>query len=229
MELAVTRMKRISGFSLLELMVVLSIISVIAAASVPQIQLWMARNKGVEGVSKIISDFTKAKQIAAYTTNNTGNIIGARPQTALYFDNNCASSDDCTTSYYILQRSNMSTSSWSETNDNIVVASELPVNVWLTKINTLNLTNHTVVITSSGRITQENRRLVQLNIGGDLQCGTINSPLNGSRIFLAEMRSNISGNSNSLWYRIEISQTGDYFVCTSTKSDFSENANILEL
>jgi len=67
----IAKMER-KGFTLIELMVVLAIIVIIATASVPKIQVWTARNRGATAVSQIISDFSKAKSIAAYSVYDTG-------------------------------------------------------------------------------------------------------------------------------------------------------------
>jgi prepilin-type N-terminal cleavage/methylation domain-containing protein len=60
----------VQGFTLIELMVVLSIIVIIATASVPKIQVWIARNRGNQAVSQLISDISKAKSISGYTVND---------------------------------------------------------------------------------------------------------------------------------------------------------------
>ncbi|HNZ54990.1 MAG TPA: prepilin-type N-terminal cleavage/methylation domain-containing protein [bacterium] len=54
---------KFKAFTLIELMVTLGVITIIATASVPQVQMWIARNKGIQIVSQVISDFSKAETL----------------------------------------------------------------------------------------------------------------------------------------------------------------------
>lgn len=209
-------MKRFSGFSLIELMVVLAIITIIATASVPQIQVWTARNRGNAAVSQIISDFTKAKSIAGYSVNDVGQPIGIRPQVGMMIR---------TTRYLILQKNAMS-GAWSEAGDTAIKTARMPMNVLVDWVNGEPTNDNsgsfspTVVFTSSGRLKKGSDNSLITNFGGGLRCGGasgIDSPINAKRVFLAVVRSMING-TDGIWYRIEIDATGEYFVCSATNS-----------
>ena len=236
MEIAV---KRANGFTLIELMVVLTIIVIIATASVPQIQLWIARNRGMTAVAQIISDFSKTKSIAAYSVNaNTdnlsasGNLVRTRPETAMMFRRS---------SYSILQRT-VSTKAWHEVeSDSPLKKTALPLRVEIKFVNAEEPTDNpgnspTLIFTSTGRTKKIDNSLVLPGAdAGDLECGDINSPLNGRRIFVARIRSAVD-DSRFLWYQIEIDTSGESFICMvtvtgeATTPDFSaETANIVEL
>lgn len=213
---------KLKGFSLIELMVVLAIITIIATASVPQIQMWTARNRGLSAVSTIISEFSKAKSIAGYSVRQraTG-ITGLRPQTALHFTNNSIS---------ILQRDTMTVGSWNISEAIKTIA--MPRDVEIDEINLNSVsTPQTILFTSTGMLKTAAGALSALNIGGDLQCGGVDSPLNGGRrALLVTVVATVTG-SGGIWYRIEMDETGNYAICSmtnvsdSTAPVFSSGAN----
>lgn len=222
---------KFKGFTLIELMVVLAIIVIIATASVPQVQVWIARNRGNQAVSQLISDFSKAKSIAAYTVNDStvniaGNPVkmGVRPETAIVFRN---------TFYTILQKTDLS-AAWDENANEIVKRVQLPLNVHLEQVNsgvasdTLASTTK-VIFTSTGRVKSGSTNLIIDNLGVTHDCGGVNSPINGRIVFTATLRS-IINSTNALWYLIDVAESGEYAVCVSasttgdTPPDFASNA-----
>jgi len=220
-------------------MIVLAIITIIATASVPQVQMWTARNRGKAAISNIISDFAKARAIASYAMEHNSSAALdddtqlVRKLTGVLFRKS---------SYVILQKDPTETSDWNENSSkySTIKKRELPMNVSLEIVNAGATndgtgTSPTLELTSSGRVKQSNGLLVPVGAGaGNLSCGSDSSPLNGRRIFVAIMRSEVKP-GKSIWYQIEIDQTGEYFICTqpedsSTMPDFQgSNANILEM
>jgi len=202
---------KFKGFTLIELMVVLAIIVIIATASVPQIQVWNARNKGLSAVSTIISEFSKAKSIAGYTVKQraTG-ITGLRSQTALYFKKDSIS---------ILQRDTMAVGSWTESEAIKTIA--MPRNIEISTVNGVAAsTPQAILFTSTGMLKSAAGVLAVANIGGNLNCNGVDSPLNGRRVLYVEVFS-IVQNSGRIWYRIEIDYTGNYTVCSVTAAEGS--------
>lgn len=221
------------GFTLIELMVVLTIIVIIATASVPQIQLWIGRNRGLSAIATIISDFSKAKAMAAYSmTVNTdsldadSNLQRSKLTTAIMFRK---------TSYSILQQSG--TAAWHELGP--LKFSKIPLNVSIESVNTGATSDNpgqspTLIFTSTGRLKQTNGALVPFGAGlGNLKCGALDSPLNGRRVFVSIMNSRVD-DSHYIWYRVEIDTAGEYFICMdlsgSTEPNFeADTANVIEL
>ena len=117
-------MRKTNGFSLLELMIALGILTIIATVAVPKVQVWNARNRGLQTVMELLSDFSKARSVAGYTVVGTGNnsinipvnaddntegaatmpvYMGVRRQTAMVFRKS---------EYAIYQKQSMDTSNW---------------------------------------------------------------------------------------------------------------------
>ncbi|HQO92317.1 MAG TPA: prepilin-type N-terminal cleavage/methylation domain-containing protein, partial [bacterium] len=180
---------KFKAFTLIELMIVLAIIVIIATASVPQVQVWIARNRGNKAVAQIISDFLKAKSVANYTVNDTNVTIGAenvqigvRPEIAMMFRKN---------RYFILQRNDTS-AAWSENDDLKTI--ELERNVFIEFVNgsPTNLAGDTptLVFTSTGKLKQtSDNKIVNPAAVPDFSCGSsLNSPLDGKKVFYAVLR-----------------------------------------
>jgi prepilin-type N-terminal cleavage/methylation domain-containing protein len=206
---------KFKGFTLIELMVVLAIIVIIATASVPQIQVWIARNRGNQAVSQLISDISKAKSISGYTVNDTKDYIGQRPETAIMLRK---------TRYSIIQRTNMNAASWSDVaaaDNSILKTVSLPMRVHLDFVNSEptsdSSSSPTVVLTSSGRFKNGTSNTLFSNIGGTISCNGVDSPLNGKRAFIGVLRSMIDA-SSGIWYLIEMDETGDYAVCSAVSA-----------
>lgn len=231
---------RFKAFSLIELMVVLAVITIIATASVPQVQIWTARNRGVQAVSQIISDFSKARSIAGYTVvSDLGKIeyesgedanIGVRLQTAIMYRES---------NYSILQRSSMITSGWSDVAGDVLKKTILPRDVVIKNVNKFTTSDDhsftpVITITSNGKIRNKDYELI-LGSPGE-ECAGVQSPIN-NKVLVVVLTSTVRGSTtNNIWYRIEIDQTGEYFVCTAFGSggdspDFKDTgiANVLEI
>ncbi|MGI6394156.1 MAG: pilus assembly FimT family protein [bacterium] len=223
------------AFTLIELMVVLAIIVIIATASVPQVQMWIARNRGNQAVSQLISDISKAKSISGYTviddkddvfesteTNEEmKRYVGRKMQTGIVFRPE---------SYSIVQRVDMSDTQWSDVNtppNNVVRKKQkLPLKVRLEFVNGSSASDSSetpaIVLTSTGKIKYGNNQLVE-KVGGDMVCNDVDSPINGKRAFLAFVRSMIDENK-SIWYQVEIGNDGSYAVCQAVGDGGSDPA-----
>ncbi len=225
---------KFKGFTLIELMVVLAIIVIIATASVPKIQVWIARNRGNQAVSQLISDISKAKSISGYTVNDTKDYIGQRPETAIMLRK---------TRYSIIQRTNMNAGAWEDVHvpaagKFILKTVSLPMRVHLDFVNSEptsdSSSSPTIVLTSSGRFKSGADNTLFSNIGGTISCNGVNSPLNGKRVFIGVLRSTID-EDDEIWYLIEMDQTGEYAVCSTTETSGglpvweSEQAGYIEL
>lgn len=228
---------KFKGFTLLELMVVLAIIVIIATASVPQIQVWIARNRGNQAVAQLISDISKAKSISGYTVNDNRDYIGQRPETAIMIRK---------TGYSIIQRTDMNAGAWTDVPgaaNTILKKVSLPLRVRLHYVNneetidSAGMYSPTIVLTSSGRFKNgSDNTLVVDGIGGGVMCNGVASPLNGKRVFIAILQS-IIDDSGGIWYLIEMDQAGEYAVCSTTDVESgsglpvwtSDNAGYIEL
>jgi len=219
---------KFKAFTLIELMVTLGVITIIATASVPQVQMWIARNKGIQIVSQVISDFSKAKSIARSIVKQQDAVVagsfvfGSRPQVSMYFKAD---------SYYILQRNSMTPGGWSETSDTVLKSFRLPSKVELYSVNgSLVTSGITVLFSSSGRLKKDDGSFITPVKDKTYieDCGSEKSDLKGVGVFMAVFKVDAS-NNKTLWYRAEISPAGDFFACFSTENSFLENANIIEL
>jgi prepilin-type N-terminal cleavage/methylation domain-containing protein len=214
---------KLKGFTLIELMVVLSIIVIIATATVPKVQVWIARNRGNQAVSQLISDISKAKSISGYTVNDVvvggaRQYVGQRPETGIMLR---------ATSYSIIQRTDMNAGAWSDVpaaGNAILKKVSLPLKVSLHYVNdqetsdSAGMYSPTVVLTSSGRFKDGSDNTIISNIGGNINCpGGVNSPLNGKRVFIGILRSMIDG-TDGIWYLIEMDQAGEYAVCSTVET-----------
>lgn len=221
------------GFSLMELVVVLTLISIIAAIGVPQIQMWNAKNKGIQAVSEIISYFSKAKSIASYSVisdaekisyydgdegESSGEFrLGFRPQTAILYKPN---------GFSLLQNSssmgkNFGDDAWKEASPNVVLKKvRLPQNVVLRSVNGISTTTdaQVVIFNSNGKIQDKEGNSKNTGtgaIGG--KCGNAVSPISNV-VFIASLKSSVGDNSqnDAFWFRIEIDQDGRHSVCMTT-------------
>jgi len=142
------------------------------------------------------------------------------------------------TNYSILQKT--ATTSWNDLTDTNLKRSNMPARVYIDTINLgatsdSGVNSPTLVFTSTNRVKKSDDSLVPLGAGaGSLRCGNIVSPLDGKRIFVGYLKSEVTA-TNSIWFRVEIDTSGEFFVCTmistnGSQPDFSNSgANILEL
>lgn len=257
-------MRKTNGFSLIELMIALGILTIIATVAVPKVQVWNARNRGLQAVVEILSDFSKARSIAGYTvvgdkTNGKIEIpvdiskpegnkmpvyIGIRLQTAMVFRAH---------EYAIYQKESMKVSDWK--NATVLKKNKLPESVSIVKINNFgNITGTEDADDVSRRIVFTSNGLVKTQSDGDnsgsetlvggkndttpilpVSCGGNSAPMS-NLVFAAVVKSKIGGSGDAVWYRLEIDQTGEYYICmafpnssTNDQSTIFGSGNVLSI
>ena len=241
-------MRKTNGFSLIELMIALGVLTIIATVAVPKVQVWNARNRGLQAVVEILSDFSKARSIAGYTVvgdkthgkidipidagNPTGGsmpvYIGVRLQTAMVFRAH---------EYVIYQKESMKVSDWNTAN--VLKSNKLPDTVSIVKINNFDNITETaaandiskrLVFTSNGLVkTQgesDNSTSESFATATKVSCGGESSPMT-SLVFSAVVKSKITGtDSDAVWYKIDIDQAGEYHICMAFSSASSYSTSI---
>lgn len=240
--------RKTNGFSLIELMIALGVLTIIATVAVPKVQVWNARNRGLQAVVEILSDFSKARSIAGYTvvgdktngkieipidaSNPTGGsmpvYIGVRLQTAMVFRAH---------EYVIYQKESMKVSDWNTAT--VLKNNKLPDSVSIVKINNFDNISETaaandlskrLVFTSNGLVkTQgdsDNSTSESFATATKVSCGGESSPMT-SLVFSAVVKSKISGtSSDAVWYKIDIDQAGEYHICMAFSSAGSYSNSI---
>ena len=249
-------MRKTNGFSLIELMIALGVLTIIATVAVPKVQVWNARNRGLQAVVEILSDFSKARSIAGYTvvgdkTNGKIDIpvdienptspkmpvyIGVRLQTAMVFRAH---------EYMIYQKESMKVSNWSSAT--VLKKNKLPDSVSIVKINNFSNIKETdaandiskrIVFTSNGLVktqgtgdTSESETLVLKKGNTDnsvpkVSCGGKYAPMS-NLVFAAVVKSKIGGSGNdAIWYRVEIDQAGEYQICMAFSKSGSDPSSV---
>lgn len=224
---------RKNGFSLIELMVAMAVLTILATVAVPKVQMWNARNRGLKTVMELLSDFSKARSVAGYTVvgtnDNSINIpvnikdfeddaenaatmpvyMGVRRQTAMIFRRS---------EYAIYQKQSMDTGSWDSSA--LMLKKNLLLNtVTLENVNKMGQPGDDdfetfINFNSNGSIKQANGDLMTVRDSG--QCGTaVAANTLPFVVFSAIIRSRISLNSDdSIWYRLDIDKGGQYSICT---------------
>lgn len=234
-------MRKTKGFSLIELMIAMGILTIIATVAVPKVQVWNARNRGLQAVMELISDFSKARSVAGYTVvgDDTNGVIkipvkindetgepeggdmnvylGIRLQTAIVFGLH---------EYSIYQKKDMENTASSWQNSTL-----LKKNLFLDKISIESVNNDTdyegfsrrLVFNSNGVVKTKEDAFPSLTAG---KCGASDNHLK-QLVMSAVVRSQIgSSGSDAIWYRIDIDKSGEYFVCTAFSDTSSYNASI---
>ena len=226
--------RKTKGFSLIELMVAMGVLTILATVAVPKVQMWNARNRGLQAVMEIISDFSKARSVAGYTVvgddtngvikipvkvdDDTGESVGGdmnvylgiRLQTAMIFGLH---------EYSIYQKKDL-----ENTVDKWQQATLLKKNLFMDSIS-IEAVNGSTDTDFKRRLVFNSNGVVKDNLDAfpsltPAKCGNADNHLK-HLVMSAVVRSRI-GNSGSeaIWYRIDIDKTGEYFVCTA----FSANS-----
>lgn len=227
------------GFSLIEVLIAMGILTIIATVAVPKVQVWNARNRGLQSVMELISDFSKAKSVAGYTvavSSDSGTItipaggtdtmniyMGIRRQTAMVFGKS---------EYAIYQKDSMDTTSWDNTalllKKNVLLDTVTLeyVNKKTTAASVSNFDGSTILnFTSTGKIKDINGTLIDSS-QSDGTCGPgVPARYLQKILFSVILRSRISkGENDSIWYRVDIDQRGEYSVCTVFSSEEQASA-----
>ncbi len=240
-------MRKTNGFSLIELIVAMAILTIIATVAVPKVQVWNARNRGLKVVMELLSDFSKARSVAGYTIVNSSGaafkipvnippeedetsddddlsgggdmevFVGVRSQTAIVFRKR---------EYGIYQKTSMAVTDWTSSKSVMLKRNLLADNVTIERVNETmfppsNSTGFTSLLafTSNGRLKGLDDKIIN-SVGGDDEdkCGNKTSLQNV--VLSAVIRSKISsGSSESIWYRLNINGNGDYTICTQFAKD----------
>ena len=247
--------RKTKGFSLIELMIAMAILTIIATAAVPRVQVWNARNRGLQTVMELISDFSKARSVAGYTVavnSDSGKIeipvdidhpdgdkmpvyMGVRRQTAMVFRKS---------EYGIYQKQSMNTASW-DASALLLKKNALLDTVTVEKVNGSATQSdvssfdeaNTFNFTSTGKLKKFDGSIISSGAGSG-KCGAgITERYLQNIVFSAVIRSKISkGGKDSIWYRVDIDQRGEYMVCTVVKesdsisdSDFDNDGVMLDV
>lgn len=243
-------MRKTNGFSLIELMVAMAVLTIIATVAVPKVQVWNARNRGLKAVMELLSDFSKARSVAGYTivnssgaafkipvnveeeetsddddTSGSGKMevfVGVRSQTAIVFRKK---------EYGIYQKTSMAAADWTASKSVMLKRNLLADNVTIERVNeTMYPASNTtsfeslLAFTSNGMLKEGTDDKIITSIGGNDadKCG--NKKALQNVVLSAVIRSKISsGGKESIWYRLNIDRNGDYTICTQFTESESFN------
>lgn len=243
-------MDRKNGFTLLELMMVLGIITIVGTIAVPRIQVWNARHKGMQAVMEIVSDYSKARSIAGYTivdnsqpafvanVDDSGPVdvyMGKRLQTGMHFreDNyviyQCDMTDlpnDCKTSA-----------------SSILKVNKLPKGVTINSLMASKSPSKEVFnsksIIGDSRLYFNAYGMVFLGSQGNGGAGALENcggkgPFVSQLAFSAIIRSKVAMNDeDSIWYRVYIGLSGDYEICSvfggNSKPNFTSDGEFVDM
>ena len=230
--------RKTKGFSLIELMIAMGILTIIATVAVPKVQMWNARNRGLQAVLEIISDFSKARSVAGYTVvgDDTNGVIkipvkindetgepeggemnvylGIRLQTAIVFGLN---------EYSVYQKKDMANTASSWQNSELLKKNLLPNTISIERMNGDSESEgftRRLVFNSNGLVKTKEDAFPSLTA---VKCGSLDNPLKQLVMSLV-LRSKIdSSGGSSIWYRIDIDKSGEYFICSAFADSYSDS------
>lgn len=241
-------MRKTNGFSLIELMVAMAVLTIIATVAVPKVQVWNARNRGLKVVMELLSDFSKARSVAGYTIVNSSGaafkipvnveeeetsddddtsgsskmevFVGVRSQTAIVFRKK---------EYGIYQKTSMAAADWTPSKSVMLKRNLLADNVTIERVNeTMYPASNTtsfeslLAFTSNGMLKNTDDKIITGIGGNDAdKCG--NKKALQNVVLSAVIRSKISSDGESIWYRLNIDRNGDYTICTQFEKSESFN------
>ena len=234
------------AFTIIELMICLAVVSILAGAAVPQVKLWNARNRGLDAVTSIIADYSKARSVASYinvepSASDGSQItysedfsglasqvhIGKRPQIALKFENDGKS-------YSILQK-NRSSDAWTSASVVKLKTTELPSGVNIKKIffNAISQ-NDLFVFTPDGRVKfgdQFTTKGFTVNVNS-LACGPEGGTIRQATEMIIQTETKVE-DGKYISHRIDFNTLGAYHVCvayhsTSGSAEFRTNGQLLQ-
>jgi prepilin-type N-terminal cleavage/methylation domain-containing protein len=212
------------GFSFIELIVVLAIITMLATFSVPQVNLWVAQNRARKAVVQLVGDFNRARILASGTSVlKTDEMISRRPLTALHFPNS--------QSYRIIQRLGTNLAGWgASAGDVIIRSSDLHHSLSIVSVNAVATgANNAIIFTPSKQIMNTGRAIITtVNDSSTEKCGDLDNPLKDTRVFQVILKSDIT-ETVSMFYYINIGPGGEYYVCSNDTTNFASGGRELDV
>ncbi|MFO7735840.1 MAG: prepilin-type N-terminal cleavage/methylation domain-containing protein [bacterium] len=216
------------GFTLLELLITMAVISIIAVFSVPRVDRWLKRIKIKDASSTLALDFAKARSLAR--TVKTENDDGAfNPFTTLVQRPSQAALSFREDGYSIILRRDANTvGGWdSESNDydTEVKRVEFPYDVEVVSVET-----------SQGETPAGDNPVVSFFPSGkmmnntNITLSTLTSSCGGtadSNVLAAIEMQTESFDGNRFYYLVNIKQNGTSTVCGSLTNDFSSDGKVL--
>jgi prepilin-type N-terminal cleavage/methylation domain-containing protein len=213
------------AFTIIELLVVMVLISILAAVSVPHIEEWVARQQARQFTAGLIADFSKAALISR-TNQNLGDPAhsilplssgSTFSKAALYFN------FQNLVQYSILMRTapNASLIGWSPATAETLKSVPIPRRITIYSVNNISSGVVAFVFTPSGEV----RSIYNYVITPSQQnCGTQTS----TKLYTAqiEFRANVRS-SDALFYRLEMNSFGEYRLCQSIGNNtFTETGDV---
>lgn len=217
-----------SGFTLLELLITMAVISIIAVFSVPRVDRWLKRIKIKDVSSTLALDFARARSLAktVKTENDEGafnpftTLVQRPSQAALSFREDGYS--------IILRRNSNAVGGWDFENndyDTEVKRAEFPYDVEMISVET-----------SQGETAAGDNPLVSFFPSGKMmnnantRLSTLTSNCGGtadSNVLAAIEMQTESFDGNRFYYLVNIRQNGTSTICGSLTGDFSSDGKVL--
>ena len=236
-------MRKTKGFSLIELMIAMGVLTIIATVAVPKVQVWNARNRGLQAVMELLSDFSKARSVAGYTVvgddtngvikipvkvdDKTGESIGGemnvylgvRLQTAMVFGSH---------EYGIYQKKDMVNTDASWKKASMLKKNLFPDTVFIENVNgtgiLADMFGRRLVFSSNGLVRNYEDKVLNIQ-ASTYSCGGVAHHL-ARLVAVVVVKSKIGTSDDAIWYRVDIDQSGEYFICSAFSDGDSYDSNI---